>query len=232
METIAAVAQLVAIISASWAIVSGVGAWKREFIGKRKIELAELVLAKFFEVRDAVSFIRNPFSNTSEGNTRERREGETKEESELLDNGYIVFERFHKREQCFVDFSTLKYRFMASFGHDAGGAFGEVTKIVNSIFVSARMLSTHYWQRQGRVAMTADEFKKHLEEMHRHEARYWEISPDGEINKQLSEVQIFLEQVTAPCFQEPVSWSQQVLRNVKLWANKSFKRTREKPRAA
>ena len=231
MESIATIAKLVAIISACWAIVSGVGAWKREFIGKRKIELAEQVLAKFFEVRDAVSFIRSPFSNTLEGNTRERREGETKAESELLDPGYVVFERFHKREQCFVEFSTLKYRFMASFGHDAGGAFNEVTKIVNSIFVSARMLSTHYWQRQGRVAMTEDEFKKHLDEMHRHEARYWEISPDDEINKQLSEVQSFLEQVTAPCFQEPVSWYRRALRKVTHWVNKPFKRTREKPHA-
>lgn len=231
METIATIAKLAAIVSACWAIVSGVGAWKREFIGKRKIELAEQVLAKFFEVRDAVSFIRNPFSNTSEGNTRERREGETKEESELLDRGYVVFERFHKREQPFVELSTLKYRFMASFGHDTGGAFNEVTKIVNSIFVSARALSTHYWQRQGRVAMTEDEFKKHLDEMHRHEARYWEIGPDDEINKQLDEVQVYLEQVTAPCFQEPVSWYKRVLQKATLRSNKSFKRTREKSRA-
>jgi len=232
METTAAIAKLVAIISACWAIVSGVGAWKREFIGKRKIELAEHVLAKFFEVRDAISFIRNPFSNTSEGSTRERREGETKEESELLDRGYVVFERFHKREQCFVEFSTLKYRFMASFGHEAGNAFNEVTKIVNSIFVSARMLSTHYWQRQGRVAMAEDEFKKHLDEMHRHEARYWEIGPDDEVNTQLGEVQKVLEKVTAPCFQEPVSWYQQILRTVMLWAKKLFKGVREKPHAA
>jgi hypothetical protein len=232
METIAAIAKLVAIISACWAIVSGVGAWKREFIGKRKIELAEQVLAKFFEVRDAISFIRNPFSNTSEGSTRARQEGETKQESELLDRGYVVFERFQKREQCFVEFNTLKYRFMASFGREAGGAFNEVTKIVNSIFISARMLSTHYWQRQGRVAMTDDEFKKHLDEMHRHEARYWEISHDDEVNKELGEVQDFLEKVTAPCFQEPVSWYQLVLHKVMAWAKNLFRRVREKPRTS
>ena len=232
MESIATIAKLVAIISACWAIISGVGAWKREFIGKRKIELAEEVLAKFFEVCDAISLIRNPFSNNTEGTTRERREGETQEESEFLDRGFVVSERFHKREQCFVEFRTLKYRFMASFGHDTGRAFDEVVRIVNSIFVSSRMLSTYYWKRQGRVAMTGEEFEKHLAEMHRHEARFWEISADDELNKELQEVQRLLETVTAPCFKEPQSWYRAALHRILLWANRSFKRTREKPRAA
>ncbi len=41
---------------------SGIGAWKREFIDKRQIELAKQALAKFLEVRDAVAFIRDPLS--------------------------------------------------------------------------------------------------------------------------------------------------------------------------
>ena len=49
-ESIALIAQAVAIISACWAIVSGVGAWKREFVGKRRIELAEEALSCFFEI--------------------------------------------------------------------------------------------------------------------------------------------------------------------------------------
>jgi hypothetical protein len=63
MIELATIAQAVAVISACWAIISGVDAWKREFVGKRRIELAEQTLAKFFEVVDAVAFIRNPFSS-------------------------------------------------------------------------------------------------------------------------------------------------------------------------
>jgi hypothetical protein len=48
-------------MSACWAIISGIGAWKREFVGKRQIELAEQTLAKFFELRDAIAYLRNPF---------------------------------------------------------------------------------------------------------------------------------------------------------------------------
>jgi hypothetical protein len=38
------------------------GAWKREFIDKRQIELAKQALAKFLEIRDAVAFIGDPLS--------------------------------------------------------------------------------------------------------------------------------------------------------------------------
>lgn len=88
MTDLATIAQAVAIVSACWAIISGVGAWKREFIGKRKIELAEETLAAFFELKDAVAFIRNPWSSGEEGKTRNRADYETKEESQLLDRGY------------------------------------------------------------------------------------------------------------------------------------------------
>ena len=205
MIEIASIAQAVAVVSACWAIISGVGAWKREFIGKRQIELAEQVLAKFFEVRDAISFIRNPFSSTEEGKTRQRAEHEGRDEAELLDRGYIVVERYTKKESIFTEFFTLKYQFMASFGADTEPIFKEVNQALNSIFVSARMLATHYWQRQGRVHMEPEEFRRHLDEMHRHEGIFWDIGTEqDEIRSQLAEILRKLEAATAPCFKEPM----------------------------
>jgi hypothetical protein len=201
---IATIVQAVAVVSACWAIISGVGAWKREFIGKRQIELAEQLLAKFFEVRDAIAFIRNPFSSSDEGKSRKRNDSEYGN-SELLDRGYIVVERYQKRENCFSDFNTLKYRCMATFGAETEKIFVETNKVLNSIFISARMLASHYWQRQGRVPMETDEFQKHLAEMHRHEGIFWDMgSEDDEIRKKLRDIQTSLEVVTAPCFKEPM----------------------------
>lgn len=97
MITLAAVAQAVAVVSACWAIILGIGAWKREFIGKRQIELAELTLAKFFEIKDAIALIRNPFAATGEGETRQRSENESPNDSQLLDRAYIVVERYAKK---------------------------------------------------------------------------------------------------------------------------------------
>ncbi|MCC2644042.1 MAG: hypothetical protein K0S45_4455 [Nitrospira sp.] len=157
MTNLATIAQAIAIISACWAIVSGVGAWKREFIGKRKIELAEEILAAYFEVKDAIAFIRSPWSTNTEGGTRKRASNETDEESRLLDRGYIVFERYESKKSVFIRFNTLKYKFMAMFGPESEKIFQDTNRTLNSIFSSASMLSNHYWQRQGRVKMESDE---------------------------------------------------------------------------
>ncbi|MEW6983779.1 hypothetical protein AAD001_14090 [Colwelliaceae bacterium 6471] len=205
MIELATIAQAVSVVAACWAIITGVGAWKREFIGKRKIELAEETLASFFEIKDAIAFIRSPFSSSAEGSTRERATNETDAERQLLDRGFIVFERYEKKKETFVKFSTLKYKFMAVFGPETESVFKETHKVVNSIFTSANMLATHYWQRQGRVQMEADEFQKHLDEMRQHEGIFWDrYSEEDEIREKLSVVQTSLEAVTKPCFEEPM----------------------------
>ncbi len=205
MTDIATIVQAVAIVAACWAIISGVGAWKREFIGKRRIELAENVLAKFFEIKDGIAFIRNQWSNTEEGKTREKGKAETEAESQLLDRGFVVVERYSKKEEIFAEFNVLKYKFMAAFGPETEKIFIDTNKVLNSIFSSARLLATHYWQRQGRVKMEADEFKKHLDEMHRHEGIFWDtFNEEDEIRAQLKAIQDDLERATKPCFEEPM----------------------------
>ena len=206
MVEISTIAQTVAIVSACWAIISGVGAWKREFIGKRKIELAEQVLAQFFEVRDAIAYIRNPFSSSDEGKTRNRSDSETEEESKILDRGYIAVERYASRANCFAQFNTMKYRFMASFGKDTEKLFADTNRALNSIFVSARELANHYWQRQGRAEMSGENYQTHLDEMHRHEKIFWDMNDDEDvIHVQLQSILSRLEAVTAPSFQEPMT---------------------------
>jgi hypothetical protein len=205
MIELATISQAVSVVAACWAIITGIGAWKREFIGKRKIELAEETLTSYFEIKDAIAFIRSPFSSNTEGSTRERSPHETDAERKLLDRGYIVFERYEKKKDVFVKFNTLKYKFMAVFGPKTESIFTETHQVVNSIFMSANMLSTHYWQRQGRTSMEADEFQKHLEEMHRHEGIFWDhYKENDEIREKLSKIQDTLEFVTRPCFEEPM----------------------------
>jgi hypothetical protein len=95
---------------------------------------------------------------------------------------------------------------MASFGPNTEVIFTETNSVLNSIFISARMLTTHYWQRQGRVKMEPDEFQKHLGEMHRHEGIFWDIGSDNdEVRTKLSAIQSKLEAAVSPCFQEPMS---------------------------
>ncbi|MBM3328880.1 MAG: hypothetical protein FJY67_05325 [Calditrichaeota bacterium] len=89
--------QAISIILASITIILGIEAWKREFIGKRRIELAEDVLAKFYEIRDFIAYIRNPFSYSNEFPPREIGEFESSAETAALNKAYVLKARILTR---------------------------------------------------------------------------------------------------------------------------------------
>jgi hypothetical protein len=201
MELFGQIIQNISVIVASILAIIAINAWKKEFIGKRKIELAEDVLAKFFQIKDSISFIRNPFSNSEEGKTRQKRDNEDERASELLDRAYVVFERYEKQKDVFNEFNIMKYKFMARFGKETDEIFIRVNKVINKIFIAGRMLGNHYWQRQGMVTMSDQQFKKHLDEMNKHEGIFWEMDIENdEIRKELEEIQQKLEQATREVF--------------------------------
>jgi hypothetical protein len=204
MTDFAQIAQAISIILACFAAISGIDAWKREFIGKRKIEIAENMLSRFYQVRDAISIIRNPWGSSDEGKSRKKGESERAEESEILDRAYVVYERYEKQKEVFMEFNMMKYKFMASFGKDTEEIFTRVNKILNSIFLAARMLGTYYWQSQRRLHMKEEQLEKHFEKMERQEKIFWDESGENdEIRKELANILESIEKVTAPCFEEP-----------------------------
>jgi len=181
------VIQAISLTVAAWAAIYGISAWRREFVGKKRIELAEEVLVRFYEARDVIRIIRNPFSQVGEGSSRQAAEHETAEEKQIFDNAYVVFERYERHREVFSQLQSLRYRFMAQFGADAVQPFDDLSRILNDIFISARML-THYWRDQGRRPWRNDEqFQKHLAEMFQHEAVFWEKSKDDDINRRVDE---------------------------------------------
>ncbi len=163
---------------AAGTVVFGVNAWRREYVGKRRLELTEEVLALFYEARDVIRYIRNPSGYSGEGSTRNAAPNESPEEKQINDNAHVVFERYNKRQDLFNKLYSMRYRYMAQFGKDSAKPFDDLYKIVNEIFKSARMLS-HYWKQQGRRNWKNDEeFQKHLKDMRKYESIFWEYGPD------------------------------------------------------
>lgn len=178
VKILESIAVILASLIASGTVIYGVKAWRQEYIGKRKIELAEEVLSLFYEARDVISYIRSPFGQVGEGSTRNAAPNESPEEKQINDNAYVVFERYNKRQDLFNKLYSMRYRYMAQFGKDSAKPFNDLNKIVKDIFISARMLS-HYWKQQGHRQWKSDaEFKHHLNEMHKHEAVFWETGSD------------------------------------------------------
>ena len=186
-ESILQVIQAVSLIVAAWTAIYGIRAWRSEFVGKKRIELAEEVLVRFYEARDVIRIIRNPFGYVGEGSTRQGAEGEAPEEKQILDNAHVVFERYEKHGELFNRLQSLRYRFMAQFGVDTAQPFDDLAGILRDIFISARMLS-HYWRDQGRrIWPNENAFPEHLAQMQRHEAVFWEMSGDDEINQRVED---------------------------------------------
>lgn len=208
---IAEIAQSVSVLLASVAVICGVNAWRREFIGKRRIELAENTFAAFFKVVDAIAFIRNPWAKTGEGSSRESRSHETQEQKEILNRAYIVVERYNSKKDVFVEFQTIKYRFMAAFGRDTENIIHNVNRIVNDIFISANLLGTVYWERNGRGDMTNEEFMKHLKEREIQERIFWDTGgQDDDIRNKLDVVLKGIESATAGCFKTQIPFFERI----------------------
>jgi hypothetical protein len=77
---------------------------------------------------------------------------------------------------------------MALFGDNAAKPFNDLNKVINDIFIASEMLR-FYWKDQGhREWKNDDEFKKHLDEMHKYEAIFWQITPKDEITPRVDAV--------------------------------------------
>jgi len=169
---------IVTSVIASVIMIYGITTWRREYIGKRKIELAEEVLALFYEARDAIRFIRNPFGYVGEGSSRKSAANETPEEKQINDQANVVFERYTQRKDLFNKINSMRYRYMAQFGKDSAKPFDNLNGIINDIFASAHMLA-YYWKQQGsRQWKNQEEFQRHLDEMHKNEAVFWQMTPE------------------------------------------------------
>lgn len=133
-------------------------AWRAEAIGKRRLELAEQVLADFYEARDIISGSRLPFTFAGEGATRPRAESEPDGRKTRLDCYYAVAERLGRKDEFFAQVASRRYRFIALFGKAGSDAFDEVFKLRNEIWVAVHWLIGPYaaeWSTSDRMRMEA-----------------------------------------------------------------------------
>lgn len=185
----------ISVIIASLVAIYGINAWKREYVGKRKIELAEEVLAMFYEARDAIRFIRNPLGFEGEGKSRKVDSGETEEQKLAKDQAFVVYERYHKRNELFNKLHSLRYRFMVHYGAASEKPFYELNRITNKIILASNMLSVMWVD--NRVQFRTDKQKtKHYEDLKKYEAIIWSDWGDEDpINPRIDDIISEIEKI-------------------------------------
>jgi len=135
-----------AIVIASIVAICGISAWRKEFQGKRNIELAEEVLILFYEAKDAIRMIRNPNPFHRGEKTRKPEENETPRQKEARDRFYFIYEGFGKKQDIFNKLTSKRFQFKARFGNDKDKPFEDLKDINIEIINSAQSLVMRYSQ--------------------------------------------------------------------------------------
>jgi hypothetical protein len=175
---------------ASVVAIYGINAWRREFIGKRRADLAEETLSLFYMASDAVAHMRSPFAGAEEGRSRKEEENESPEEKETKDLMYVVNERYQKHSETFAKLRSVRYLFMARFGKDKERYFQEFDRIVTEILAHAQLMGYYLSKEPNR--RTPEEIKQIRES----ERIIWPGLPGQDptkerIEKVLSEMDVF-----------------------------------------
>ncbi len=166
------VIESLAVVAATLVAVLGIGSWRAEVRGRREYELAEEVLALFYEAKDRIKFIRNPWTMTGEGRTRKPREGEPEEAKDALDQAHVVFERYDKCRETFLRLHTLRFRFMATFGAEYEKPFEDLSKVVGEIFSAVAALGI-LWRPRFDKFTTPEQDKERMAVVKEHEEVIW-----------------------------------------------------------
>lgn len=171
METITAILENVSVTIASMVAIFGIDAWRREHVGKRRMELAEEVLALFYQARDVIGEIRSPFGFGGEGSSRKANPSESPQEKATLDNAHVVIERYMKHSELFSKIHAVRYRFLAQFGPEKSKPFDDLNRVINDIVMASRQLG-RYWN--DRSPRTEKQHEEHFKKVQRLEAVFWE----------------------------------------------------------
>lgn len=185
----------ISVVIASCVAIYGINAWRREFRGKRRIELAEDVLALFYEAQDVIRAIRSPLAFGGEGSTRKPQDNETPKVKKARDDAYVVVERYQKRQELFSKIHSMRYRFMAQIDCEAAKPFEDLRGIVNELFGAARRLA-RLWTTDISSLKSEEQQKQHFEKQQKYELIFWESYDEHDpINPRLDKVVSDMESI-------------------------------------
>lgn len=187
-----------AIIIASITAIFGINSWRREFKGKRQIELAEDVLALFYEAVDAIHIIRSPFGYKGEGSSRKTEENETAKQKIAREQVGVIQERYQKQKEPFNKLHSMRYRFMAQFGNEAAKPFDDIRNIIHEIFSAANSLAW-IWEHGETYFGQSSQLEERIKETRKYEKIIWDrISKDDPINPRLDQIIKDIDDICEP----------------------------------
>lgn len=181
------IAQSASVVIASLVAIYSIDAWRREFVGKRRMELAEEVLALFYQARDIIESIRNPGGFGGEGQTRKPGPRETPEDKKALDGAYVLVERYNQHLEMFSRIHALRYRFIAQFGLAAVKPFDDLNGVVTDLMLAARRMA-RYSTGPERTFRSNEDVEEHQSKLHEIDRIYYAGGDDDPIRPRVEQL--------------------------------------------
>lgn len=121
--------------------VLALDAWKKEFIGKKKIEFAANLVKKAYEINDLISFVRSPFSRKTETDEIEK-EINLENSSDIKGNSSFLIPKYRliKIDEQIRNFFVLRSEAVMYFGKDIKYIFDKIIEIKTKISISSNVL--------------------------------------------------------------------------------------------
>ncbi|MGE8367002.1 hypothetical protein [Cupriavidus sp.] len=179
-------ASKIATLSAAGLAVWGINAWRRDFTGKRRIELAEETLVLFYRSADAVRAMRSPGSYEVEFEHIVQKEGESPHSFTARKIVAPLFKRHEEYSELFASLQATRYRYMARFGQESGQPFVDLHRLVVHILVTAR----HYAMVAGQYDPDGNPIvvKNQQAMREQQEAVFWDMGETDDINLRLDAI--------------------------------------------
>ncbi|MDR9497972.1 MAG: hypothetical protein RI556_02255 [Hydrogenovibrio sp.] len=198
---------------ASLVALYGINTWRREYVGKKRMDLGHDLLEAFYKAKDAIRYIRSPF--TPEIERSEAIKDLPEHRNEFDERAAVLSKRLNDKQKEIAAFRAMKYKIMAVFGNDSEKIFDEFASIPNQIATAMGILVKHYWNRQGENFRNKTEFENHLNEMNRFEGIIWDGTSEGdEILEKLNNIQSALEAIVHD-HQDPIF--KRIPKNLYAW---------------
>ena len=141
ISAVADVVQAIAVVIATTLAIRGINDWRRQMLGKRKVEIAEQTLVATYKVQGAMAFIRSPAGYEGEGKTRTKAVTEAENLARVLDGYFVPIERIRKASEDFAEFLRLRLLCKVHFGSKSAEPFDEILKARDRVVLAANMLS-------------------------------------------------------------------------------------------
>jgi len=189
VDDISSIIQSVAVSAVAIPAFLGINSWRKEHVGKRKLQLAEEVLAATYELQSVIEWVRHPASGGDEGNERPNREDEPINRQRLNDAYYSRIARLKADSQQFSKLHAIRPVFRAYFGERAQEPLQVLFTTRNRINSAVAALIN---QREGEELPV--ELRRHYESI------IWDMSTPDEPDQVKREVNLAVSQLEAICF--------------------------------